>query len=134
MADLSITAANVVVVSGSPHLAIAGATITQGQAIYIDATGKAQLAKNDTAIHAAAVGIALASVSAGQWLPYAPAGSQVTIGATVVKGAIYSVSSTAGNIQAEGDFTTGYFVTQIGRAPNVTDIFLDMLAYGYAHG
>lgn len=101
--------------------------------IYIDATGLMQKAKNDTLAHAAATGIALGAAGIGQWATYAKAGARVTIGATVVPGACFSVSSNAGGVQPEADMATGYYITQIGRAPNTTDVVLEMNQYGYVH-
>jgi hypothetical protein len=134
MADLSITAASVVLVSGGSATLTAGATLTPGMSVYTDASGKAQKSLNDTAAHAKASGIVLNSATNGQPVTIATAGAQVTIGATVVAGAPYCVSSNAAGIAPEADFMAGQFVTQIGRAVNATDIVLELKAYGIAHG
>ena len=69
MADLSITAAQVLPdPSGDVYNGIAGATITAGQSVYLDATTTTvKLADADaSAAAAAAIGIALHAATSGQ--------------------------------------------------------------------
>ena len=68
MADLTITAANVALESGTQATGTAGATITQGQPLYKDSTDSNHLKPTDAdvAASAACVGIALSAASDGQ--------------------------------------------------------------------
>lgn len=121
MADLTITAANVVWVSGIPpeRSYNAGTTITAGQAVYRNTSSVWVLADNDSgtgATVAAASGIALNSASTGQPLAVAVNGSKINIGATTVKGEIYVLSSTAGGVCPAADLGSGDYVTILGIA------------------
>src|SRR5688572_11203202 len=101
MADLSITAANVVAAAGATiEHGTAGATITAGQVVYRDdADKKYKLADNDSATAAARDprGIALHGASNGQPLAIARSGD-VTIGAALTAGLAYYLSGTPGGI------------------------------------
>jgi hypothetical protein len=82
MADLTVTAASVLWTSGSKISGIAGASVTAGQALYLDSTTSTlKLAQADgTTAEAAAVGIALHAAGTGQPLVYADQGSIINIG------------------------------------------------------
>lgn len=120
MADLTITAASVVWVSGSsPILAVFGETITAGMSVYIKASDsrlwKAQA--DGTSAEATAVGIALLGGSAGQMGLYAPVGATINIGATTVKTTTYLVSAAAGGVCPQADISTpGHYHSRIGYA------------------
>jgi hypothetical protein len=136
MADLSITAANVVAGSGATkESGVAGATITAGQAVYKDASdgGKFKLADNDSATAAVRsfYGIALHGASSGQPLTVLKEGP-ITIGATVAVGTVYMTSSTAGGIAPVADAATGDYVTVIGIGTSTTVIEVQPLAAGAA--
>lgn len=136
MADLSVTAANVVkgsrarIVSGTY-----GATVTAGQTVYSDpADGrryKPADADSATAAVRATAGIALNSGAAGQ-----PAdiqeGGRITIGATVVIGTIYVQSDTPGGIMPAADLETGDTVTVLGIGVSATEIDLNIHRSGVA--
>src|SRR3954469_20892969 len=98
MTDIVLTAANVLPTAASAVtvLGLAGATITQGKVLYLDATsGKWKLAdSNDAsaAVHKAS-GIALTGGSDGQPIVVQTAGD-ITIGGTLVPGSRYYVSGT----------------------------------------
>jgi hypothetical protein len=119
MADLTVTAASVLFTSGSKIAGIAGATVTAGQAVYLDSvTNTLKLAQCDgTAAEAAAVGIALHAAGTGQPLVYADQGSVINIGATTAKTTTYLVSATAGGVAPQADIVTGGFrITRLGYA------------------
>lgn len=117
MPDISITAANVVKGVGSVvEQGIAGATITQGQAIYKDAdAGTWKLADADTLIASQASALALTAASSGQPIVVLTSGP-ITIGATMTVGETYVVSTTAGGIAPLSDLASGDFTTHIGIA------------------
>src|SRR5688572_13404762 len=101
MADLTITAANVVAGANViKESGIAGETIAAGKAVYKSAaTNKYMLADSNSATAAAKIarGIALNGASDGQPLTIAKSGD-VTIGATLTAGSPYYLSETAGGI------------------------------------
>lgn len=107
MANLSITAANVIAAStASQASAIAGETITAGQPVYVS-SGTAYKADRNASQTAARVnGIALHGSLAGQPLAYCTAGA-LTLGSVMVAGTTYALSDTAGSICPYADITNG---------------------------
>lgn len=133
MADISITAANVVRVSGEQVSGVAGATITAGQPVYLDSTTSTYLLSDANASGKDAVsGIALNGAAAGQPLVVAKSGSVLTIGATVVVGTIYVLSATAGGICPASDLATGHKTTVLGVATTAARLQLNIFASGVA--
>ena len=128
MADLSITPANVVLVSGQTGDGTAGGTITAGMAIYPDSSDSNDLKAADCTASASAkiVGIALHGASDGQPLKYAKPGSVVTIGATVVDAETY-VLSESGAIAPIGDLATNDYVTYVGHAATTANLDLKIM-------
>lgn len=128
MSDISVTAsavqptATTIIASGT-----AGATITQGQPLYIDTnannTLKPCLATSATAN--AAVGIALSAASSGQPVQYAVQGD-VTFNAVLVAGTIYVVSGTTGGIapSADMDAASTWYATPLGVSSTTTNLKL----------
>lgn len=127
MADLAITAANVVAGAGAKKRErTAGATVTAGQVVYRDPTDlKSKLADCDSATVAARSpeGIALHGASNGQPLDILYEGP-VTIGAVLTPGVVYYLSGTAGGICPVADLGAGDYVTIVGIAlsPSVLDV------------
>ena len=135
MADLTITAANVVPVTGySKTTGVAGATITAGQPVYIDTTdsNKMKACDVDASVLAATVaGIALHGASNGQPLSYITSGD-ITIGATVAVGIHYVASDTAGGIMPIADLDSGDYVSRLGYGISTTQIRMDIKNLGLA--
>lgn len=133
MADLTITAGNVATVSDATIVRdrLAGATITAGQAVYLDTSANTwKLADNDnTATTAAASGIALNGASSGQPLAVQTAGV-INMGATVTVGTIYVLSSTAGGVCPTTDLGSGDYVTIIGVGVTAANIKLGFSVSG----
>jgi hypothetical protein len=123
MADLTITAASVIAGNGAKtDRGIAGATITAGQVVYLDATdNKYKLADNDSATAAvrSPAGIALHAALAGQPLVVLVSGL-ITIGATVAAGDVYCLSSTPGAICPSADIAAGDYNTIVGIGTSTT--------------
>lgn len=133
MADLVITAASVVRVTGLAVTKYAGAAITQGQVVYLDSvTGTLFPCDADVLASSAGIGIALNAAAIGQPVSYLPAGCTITIGATVVPGRAYYVSTTTGAICLESDLGVGDFAHFIGFAISTTIISLSFIAAGVA--
>lgn len=136
MADLTVTPASVLAgTNATITRGIAGATITAGQAVYLDeaTTGEWLLADSDSATVAARgsarFGIALNGASDGQPLAV-QTGGNITIGATVVAGVAYYLSDTPGGICPFADLATGDYVTLVGIATSTTVIAIDTLYSG----
>lgn len=112
MADISVTAANVTWVSGTrPRVVKAGATITPGQAVYLNtATGEHELADADTDAASEFAGIAISDGANARDMIIAPPGAVINWGATLVAGTIYTLSTTAGGVGVEADLATGDYV------------------------
>lgn len=122
MADLTITAGNVIAGAGaSVRHGHAGATVTAGQVVYLDeaTTGEWLLADSDAAAAAARgsgkIGIALNGASDGQPLAVQTDG-EVTIGAALTAGLDYYLSDEPGGICPQADLATGDYVTLVGVA------------------
>lgn len=132
MADLSITAANVALVSGTSGTGTAGETVTAGQALYLkSADSRLWLADcDDTSATATIKGVALNGASAGQPLAYAESGAVVTIGATTTIGEIYVLSGTAGGVAPEGDHASDDYVSLIGVGVTAANIKLTIVNSG----
>jgi hypothetical protein len=135
MTDLVVTAANVLEGNQArKQTAIAGASIAQGQSIYIDTSGQLQLAlKGVDAASAAAVGIALNAGEAGQPIVY-QSGGEVDVGATLVVGETYVVGAAAGGIAPVADVIATEFATILGIASAVGVLKIAVAQSGVAHG
>lgn len=139
MADLVITAANVVAGTGVQTERInAGAALTAGQVVYKDAgdSNKAKLTDADSATVAAreADGIVLNNSASGQPVVIArlDSGGLLTIGATVTPGVAYYASDTAGGICPFADLESGDWPTIIGIGYSATQIRLCKVRQGAA--
>ena len=129
MADLTITAANVAPDAGYTFRdVIAGATITAGQPVYLDATdsNKAKLADNDASASTAyAIGVALHAALNTQPLRVITGGTY-THGGSSTTALIYVVSATAGGIAPAADLASGKYTTVLGVAISATKIKLNI--------
>lgn len=129
MTDISITAANVKLVSGPTEQLPAGASFTAGQIAYREAaTSKAKLADNDnvTAEVRAARGMALHGAAADQPLTLAKNGAIVDVGAVLTAGTDYYLSGTPGGICPRADVTTGDDPVRIGIAKTTSYLLIDL--------
>jgi hypothetical protein len=115
MADIAPVAASVARTSSTViGEADSGAAIAQGDAVYLDANGRLQLADaNVSDAAAASVGVALAAAAgAGVPIPYAK-GGDVVLGAGT-RGVIYVLSANPGKIAPSADLASGHRVTILG--------------------
>ncbi len=134
MADLSITAGSVLAGStANTRLGTAGATVTAGQAVYLDsATSTYKLAdSNGAAALRSPVGIALNGASSGQPVNIALSGP-VTIGATLTAGVAYYLSDTPGGICPVADVGSGEYATVLGIATSASVLDLKIHESGVA--
>lgn len=121
MANLSITAASVQLVSGTVQTSYkAGEAVTAGQAVYLDTAASPNSWKlcqcDGTAIEATFGGVALHTAATGQPLAVLTPGGVVTIGATVVTGTVYVVSATYGALCPWADLVSTNKVSLVGYA------------------
>jgi len=123
MADIAITAANVLAKGGASVVnSVAGAAITAGQLVYYDSAAASwKLADNDSATAAARSpgGIALNGAAAGQPLAVLKSGP-IIIGGTLTAGVAYYLSATPGGLCPVADLGTGKYPTIIGIAKSTT--------------
>jgi hypothetical protein len=126
MADLTVTAASVLWTSGTKQTGVAGATVTAGQAVYLDSTTSTlKLAQSDgTAAEADAVGIALHAAGSGQPLVYASQGAVINIGATTTKATTYVVATTAGGVAPQADLISTNKIVRLGYATDAAGAFV----------
>jgi hypothetical protein len=135
MSDLSITAANVVQLSGNPTTGVAGVAMTAGQSVYQNpGSNNYLLAKSNSGTTAAqsATGIALNSAAAGQPVTVMTSGTY-TVGATVTVGGVYVLSgATAGGIAPIADLTSGWFTQIVLVGLTATTAKLTLVSAGVA--
>src|SRR5678816_2782509 len=123
MADLVITPASVVAISGVTLVTgTAGETILAGQALYFKAADaklwKSRSAAAATTEESTPVGIAMHGATAGQPVVYASSGV-LNIGATTVKTTPYVLSATAGGIAPMTDLVSTNKIVYLGYATDV---------------
>lgn len=136
MADLSITASEVLYVSGKKGMRQCGEALATGDVVYLkSADSKVWKADADAEASAEALGIVLGATNAAdQWCVVQEDGT-ITIGssASVAQGQSYVVSGTAGKIAVEGDLTTGDYVTHLGVGNASDQIVLGIKASAIDH-
>lgn len=130
MADLSITAANVAPgANARKETVTAGATITAGTPVYKDTADNDEYKASDAdaAGTADSDGIALTGSSDGQPLVIQKSGGSINLGATLVVGQVYVVSTTAGGIAPYADLLSGDYVTILGVATSTSLLKLTII-------
>lgn len=130
MADLSITAANVVGQGADRETLMAGGTITAGMAVRKDASNEIIAATNTSAANANVYGIALNGASDGQPVEVQKSGN-IDLGAALAVGKIY-VLSASGAISPVDDVDTADFVTVIGVASAADNLIMGIVKGGVA--
>lgn len=135
MADLTITAANVVSASGSVRgSGFSNDTIVAGKNIAKDPSdGLYYLADNNSATAARrhTDGVALNAASPGQPVDFHVSGN-LNPGATVVVGTIYVLSATAGGICPAADLASGSYTSILGVGTTASNIACQIQNSGVA--
>jgi hypothetical protein len=134
MADISITAANVVAGSDAVRESgTAGATVTAGQLVYLDTSDmKYKLAdSNGAAALRVPNGIALNGASNGQPLSVQK-GGDITIGGTLTAGIPYFLSDTPGGLCPLPDIGTGEYSCIVGIAKSTSVLAVNIQPSGVA--
>lgn len=129
MADLTITAASVLPSTTNAKVdktANAAASVTAGQAVYLNASGAWDKADNNASGTRQPTGIALHAAAVGQPLAVQTDGD-ITIGATLTAGTAYYLSGTAGGICPVADLSSGMDVVLIGIAKTASLLKLAFL-------
>lgn len=135
MGAISITASQVLFVSGTPQTGIAGTTIAQGDAVYVDTTdsNKIKLADaNGTTPSNSLAGIALNAASSGQFVQYISQGV-VTLGAgaSLLAGDTIWLYSTAGKLtKTATDIVSGFTTIVAGVMLTTTNLQLNITTGG----
>jgi hypothetical protein len=134
MADITVTAANVVADAGaSIRSGTAGAAITAGQAVYVHTDGTIRLARANAEATASLAGVALNDAAVGQPVSYIMRGTY-TAGATVAAGTVYVLSAAAaGGIAPEADLVNPNRVSLLGVGISATKIMVSRINTGVAH-
>lgn len=130
MADLTITATNVVAGTGAViEHGTAGATVTAGQWVYLDEDGDGRLKLADTDSATVDVrrprGMALHGASSGQPLAIIKAGP-VTLGAILTAAVAYYLSGTPGGMCPVADVAAGDYVCVLGMAQSASVFLIDI--------
>jgi len=127
LADLSITAANVKLMSANARVIVcqAGEAITQGQPLYESGGKWFRCDANDGVAKAACQRLALTAASTDGYIVAALPGSVIDVGATLVVGQTYVVSVNVGGIAPISDLATASWVTPIGIATAATSLAFD---------
>lgn len=133
MSAISVTAGNVLRVDGTVVSSfLAGATITAGQVVYVDANGAVQVGTNASSagsgVGAQAVGIALNGGSAGQPIAIQINGV-VNPGGTVAVGKIYALGTSGGIIPVD-DIAGSEYITELGVGISASQIKLSINVSG----
>jgi hypothetical protein len=134
MANLSITAANIVPVTGYGFAdMIAGEAVTRGQPVYENAadSDKAYVADANVVAKSTAKGIALNDSAASQPVRVFTSGN-LGFGAILTVGQVYCTSATAGSICLYSDLTTADYVTILGVATTTSNLKVQILNSGIA--
>jgi hypothetical protein len=134
MADISITAANVVAGSDAVREAgTAGATVTAGQLVYLDPSDmKYKLAdSNGAAALRVPSGIALNGAANNQPLVIQK-GGDITIGGTMTAGVAYYLSDTPGGICPVADLASGEYPCIVGIAKSTSVLSVNIQPSGVA--
>lgn len=134
MADLTITAANVVAGTGAViEHGTAGATVTAGQVVYLDedGNGRYKLADTDSATPDVRRprGIALHGAGDGQPLAIIKSGP-LTLGAILTAAEVYVLSGTAGGIAPKADLAAGDYTCVLGVAQSTSVLVIDIQYVG----
>ena len=137
---LTITAANVLKISGTPIMGTALTTITAGMCLYKDGTrgiygdtvGPSDA--NGTALLRTTVGVSLHAALAGQPIMYMGTdGDVISFGAILTANVCYIAGATTpGDIEAISALTTGWYLSSIGFATTTSLLTMKLFASGVA--
>ena len=123
-----VAAADATVIQGT-----SGATILQGQPVYLGSSNTYLLADTDVdAATANVAGISLNSTTSGQPIDIIVAGTLTVGAATVIVGGVYVLSGDVGLLADVGDLASGDFTTILGIGLTSTTIKIGIIVGGVA--
>lgn len=134
MAALTFTAASVLLTGGLQVTGIAGGTVARGNVLRLNTSNQWVVAVNDSAVNAAARGIALTDGASGQPVTVAILANGGVLGGVASNGAVGKVYvlGTAGAILPVDDIAGAEFVTVVGVGVTTATIQLGVIAGGVA--
>ena len=140
MSALTITAANVLKITGKPIQGTALSTLTAGMAIYKDGTqgiygdNVAASDANGSALLRTTIGVTLHAALAGQPILYMGTdGDVISFGAILTQNLCYIAGATTpGDINPIADITTGWYLSTIGFAQTTSYLRLAFYSSGVA--
>lgn len=134
MAVITLTPASVLRVTGPIRRILSGEALIEGAQVYYKASdGRAYNAQSDgTAAEADAKGTALNAASAAGKPVEVQEGGDLDVGAVLVAGEVYCLSTTAGKMIAKSELLTTEKVTICGVAKSTSRIALAYKASGAA--
>lgn len=127
-ADVSIISTSVVPgASAVFRFGTAGAAITAGQLVYLDATTNTWKLTDANASDTVADvdGIAVVTVASGGPITVVTRDDDLTLGGTTAKGTIYIASATAGGIAPAADLATNMFLSVVAIGKSATKVVFD---------
>lgn len=131
MADLSFTAASVLLTGGNRETYIAGGTVARGNLVRMSGS-QVVAGSDDNATNSNVIGYALNDAASGQPVEVALlSGGGTLAGATFAVGKVY-VASTSGATAPVDDIAGGEFVTVVGVGVTASSMQLGKVAGGVA--
>jgi len=132
MADLTITAANIIPVAGySKKTLLSAAAITQGQSVVQNSANKWALADADTSGSELSY-VALNEATAANQPITVITDGDLGFGAILTANECYVVSNTAGAIQPIGDLASGDYLRVLGFATTTSNLKIQPFSSGVA--
>ena len=134
MADLVIVEASIAAAADATIIqGTSGATVLQGQPVYLNSSNQYVLADTDLSAAAAVVaGISLNSTTSGQPIDLIAAGTLTVGGSGVAVGTVYVLSGAAGKIAPAVDLANGDFTTVLGIGLTSSTVKIGIIVGGVA--
>ena len=134
MADLVIVEASIAAAADATIIqGTSGATVLQGQPVYLGSSNTYLLADTDLSAAAAVVaGISLNSTTSGQPIDLIAAGTLTVGGSGVAVGTVYVLSGAAGKIAPAVDLANGDFTTVLGIGLTSSTVKIGIIVCGVA--
>ena len=134
MADLVIVEASIAAAADATIIqGTSGATVLQGQPVYLGSSNTYLLADTDLSAAAAVVaGISLNSTTSGQPIDLIAAGTLTVGGSGVAVGTVYVLSGAAGKIAPAVDLANGDFTTVLGIGLTSSTVKIGIIVGGVA--
>ena len=125
MANVSVTASNVSLVTPDYETGVLSGTVDAGDIVAFSTVTQRWSAAADDVAAGVAVRMAISSGFAGQVIGLAPAGAEVSLGSVLTKRGVYAISpSTAGAIAPIADVTSSDVLFLVGYAKDASTMVL----------